>query len=354
MTPVRLGRISRLAALVALAACPWFAAPQAASAAPTYATTVRTLWAGRHTPVGSVTVTRDDSALNVVYAISADGWALDATHLYVGVKPPKKAAPGSFPFQHRLRRALRDEYRIPWCSVGARVVDCVVVAAHADVARRTGSHPDEDALSRSPSDLASFWVVGPGATTYMDVHLTGDDLDGVYPGWCADLSHHIDANVVYSANVVSSYDPRALDIVDKPDNLDLLNWVIAHADEWLQAGVWWRSIQEAIWRLVDDGDPQFLGDPDEVAAILENAAAQGEGFVPGCDGSFALFLEPVGDCGGRVAQLTVIPMPLARYGVRCLGCWHHESAWAFAEGDSRLKNCHGRPVGWGRWFTACP
>jgi len=53
----------------------------------------------QHVPVGELTVEVDTSGnLVITYIITDPEWKLLGTHLYVGITPPTKSAPGRFPY----------------------------------------------------------------------------------------------------------------------------------------------------------------------------------------------------------------------------------------------------------------
>jgi hypothetical protein len=57
-----------------------------------------TLFTDQTLPVGELTVAVVDGDLIVTYDITDSGWELLETHIYVGVDPPPKSAPGRFPY----------------------------------------------------------------------------------------------------------------------------------------------------------------------------------------------------------------------------------------------------------------
>ena len=57
-----------------------------------------TLFTDQTLPVGTLTVEVVDGDLIVTYDITDSGWELLETHIYVGVDPPPKSAPGRFPY----------------------------------------------------------------------------------------------------------------------------------------------------------------------------------------------------------------------------------------------------------------
>ncbi len=57
-----------------------------------------TLFTDQTLPVGTLTVEVVSGDLFVTYDITDSGWELLETHIYVGVDPPPKSAPGRFPY----------------------------------------------------------------------------------------------------------------------------------------------------------------------------------------------------------------------------------------------------------------
>jgi len=52
----------------------------------------------QHVPVGTLTVAVVGDNLVITYDITDSEWELLGTHLYVGITPPTKSAPGRFPY----------------------------------------------------------------------------------------------------------------------------------------------------------------------------------------------------------------------------------------------------------------
>jgi hypothetical protein len=66
-----------------------------------------------------------------------------------------------------------------------------------------------------------------GAPSYFDVTISGGTLlDGTYDDYCVDSERGIDRDFPYMANVYSSYETLPPGVVDYPENLDLVNWII--------------------------------------------------------------------------------------------------------------------------------
>ena len=69
-------------------------------------------------PVGTLTVEIVSGNLVITYAMNPvvpdeEGWELLETHLYVGIDPPTKSAPGQFPYGPESEYATDDGYSIP-------------------------------------------------------------------------------------------------------------------------------------------------------------------------------------------------------------------------------------------------
>jgi hypothetical protein len=72
----------------------------------------------KHIPVGELTVEVDGGNLVITYAmdpvvLDEEGWELLETHLYVGIGPPTKSAPGQFPYGPESEYVTDDGYSIP-------------------------------------------------------------------------------------------------------------------------------------------------------------------------------------------------------------------------------------------------
>ena len=91
------------------------------------------LWAGQNIYCGWLSVEIDGDTLSVTYYVFS-GWTIAETHLYVGIDPPTKSAPGQFPFKTPI--ILPDgshQYIVSLSSIGAGPGDELYIAAHATV-----------------------------------------------------------------------------------------------------------------------------------------------------------------------------------------------------------------------------
>ena len=98
----------------------------------------------KHIPVGELTVTVEEvggvDSLVVTYTITDSEWELLETHLYVGITPPTKSAPGRFPYGPEHVYILSPGiYVIPLADFG--VTTTLYIAAQAEV-RKQEVDPD--------------------------------------------------------------------------------------------------------------------------------------------------------------------------------------------------------------------
>jgi hypothetical protein len=282
------------------------------------------LIAGQHEVAGQLTVTNDADNLYVSYDADTD-WFIDAVHVAVGydvseLPQTKKGNPAIGNFAYAAEFELSDgaDLTIPLADIGFTSGDQVTIAAHAEVRYLTGYVGDIAELELAES--VSFSVAYPGGDSYFDTTISGE---GTFDGFCVDLDHYITPGVTYSATPVSSYDAAASLLVDNPENLDLVNYIINqdYIGEW---GATWREIQRAIWVVIDDRTSDIGGSDTLVDDIVEDALVNGEGFIPGADERVAVILEPGLNSAGEFAFQATI----AAYDVPTSPVYTGETAWA--------------------------
>ena len=321
---------------------------------------VTDLIAGQHTKVGTVTfsdITLDGKpAIEVVYEITEDDWCITATHLYVGSEPPSTSAPGQFPYKDDNLGCVKSyTYRVLKPTDG----DKIYVAAHAVVYGVLWYEADldwlDEALQDNPvrMDISIPWFLNTApwvdlnAPAFFEIKILDGSLAGTYDGWCVDLPRTAVPGS-YWVIMTSTYDPAAETLVDLPENLDLLNYVMNQNYPYNFA-----SIQTAYWRLIDTYTDGGIFDTvpgvidSEVDAILEDAYANGEGFIPTCEQMIGIILKPV-DLGTQISIIGVY--------TPCTSVGTDETAWASASFSSEgsadsYRNDNQFKQGWGWYFT---
>ena len=121
-----------------------------------------------------------------------------------------------------------------------------------------------------------------GAPSYFETLVNGDPLTGTYEGWCVDTDHVI-YQVWYTADVYSSYEDLPVEVIDIPENLDLVNWIInqdyvGQLSSGCIGNNTYGEVQRAIWTLIDPNSTSGLGSWSEcrVAEIVAAAQAGGQ------------------------------------------------------------------------------
>lgn len=144
-------------------------------------------------------------------------------------------------------------------------------------------------------------VSSNGTSGYLTANIEGDSiLAGSFDAWCVDIDTTIFYGTDYIADVYSSFDGlEALSpYVDKPENLDKVNWIINQSFVGATAGDGQPftscDVQRAVWTLIDNNAMPSCGTttPSHVTEILAGAAASGAGYVPGCGNFVAVVLVP--------------------------------------------------------------
>ncbi len=158
---------------------------------------------------------------------------------------------------------------------------------------------------------------GFGQSSYFDVTILGESLlAGMYDDYCVDTAHTIAPGATYTADVFSSFDALPDGLVDFPENLDLVNYILNQGYVGTPSSdgsvFTYSDVQRAIWTLVDDTQSTAgLGPWSQarVDEIVAEAEAMGDGYEPTCDGVIGVILAPVGNQQVTLAQVTVALIP---------------------------------------------
>lgn len=253
--------------------------------------------------VGDVKVWNDGEHLYVEYVVTDGDWCITKTHLEVATAlediPQVKGnpVPGHFTYEGEHDCVAGVTYKIPltW-GPGTELL----IAAHGVV--QTGGM---NGLEATLPDQVTISTVHPGlgfgAPGYFDITVSGGTiLDGTYDGNCAELAGGPPNGIAYPYLSTGSI-PGG--VVQKPENLDLVNWVVNQGFVGKTSGCGgaytWGDVQWAIWKLVDGREPDAgtlssLLNWSECRAqeIVDAALANGEGLVPGCGDMMSIILAP--------------------------------------------------------------
>jgi len=316
------------------------------------------LIAGQHEVIGSVLVDDNGSNVYVTYRITEPGWYMTGSHLYIGLTPPAKAAPGSFPYKHSHDGVTEYTYCIPLSSIaGYSAGDCLVIAAHADVkCAATEGVADLDAFCASlptdPVDMVLTRDAPWAGQSYWNSIISGAGaLDGIYASWCIDADSYAALDYLRPALMFCTYDPAfaSLGMVEKPENMDVVSYILnqSYVGQIAADGapITFGDVQKAIWTLVDDNLPSALSPMEQrhVDEILDDALLNGVGFVPGCGELVGVAVQPIHPVTGDWQyQAVILGIPLPCTTSEC-----EETAWGAGNPEDQFKQ------GWGWTFEYC-
>ena len=159
--------------------------------------------------------------------------------------------------------------------------------------------------------------------SYFNINVSNTILAGDYDGWCVDQDLTLNDDQCFTADVFSSYETLPAGVFEKPENFDLVNWLlnqnfIGQTSTGFGGTYTFGDVQRAIWYLVDDSNCslcEFLG-PYEDARSLELVAAaeaNGQGFEPGPGQIIAIVLIPT----DGETQSVIIPYKLKCKEYKC-------------------------------------
>jgi hypothetical protein len=144
-----------------------------------------------------------------------------------------------------------------------------------------------------------FQVNNPGDAygfpSYFDVTINLPSGPQLFDGWCADTDLGISRLVTYTADVLALNDPIVPTLVEHPENLDKVLWILNQRYQ-TRPGFTYGDVQRAIWTLVDDAlSTGGLGPFTQanVDLIVAEANASGAGFKPGCGQVTGVFLRTI-------------------------------------------------------------
>jgi len=286
--------------------------------------------------VGDVRVWNDEDYLYVKYVITNADWCITDTHLAVaptldGIPQTKKGNPIPGQFDYSSAHECLSEYTyqidLTW-----NPDTKLRIATHAVVQTITGYSFDIFGFEAGLSGTVTMSVQYPyegGPAYFPATTISGDPITGAYYGWCVDTDHVISQNINYTANVYSSYETLPAGLVEFPQNLDLVNWIINQGyvgqPSACDGNYTYGDVQRAIWELIDDTPATSgLGSWDQCRVDEIRAAAQtnGEGYIPACRDNIAVLLAPVDG-----SQVIIAQVILAELNLGCVPIYSSETAW---------------------------
>jgi hypothetical protein len=161
-------------------------------------------------------------------------------------------------------------------------------------------------------------VKNPLGLSYFDVTIKDSGLlEGSYKGWCGDWSAAIGEGILYDVKYYSSYSELPDGLVDHPENLDEVNWIInkkfVKKKSPTVPGVYTRGdVQLAIWTMLDDSfDASTVGPFSQarVNEIVMRATQEGSGYIPKCRDQIGIILDPTDPQTGAHQQSVITEVP---------------------------------------------
>ncbi len=297
------------------------------------------LVAGQNMVVGHVTVVQSGDNLEITYYTDGD-WSITETHLMVVATPqdfiinnggnPKV---GQFPYGTTgLDGNQAGPYEVPIPS--GLTNNMVYIGAHAVVKGNCEGTSTSDFVCGTYPDQATLtpdW--NPENQMYTVKFKYNFTPDSSY-GFCLDNTRSISDLNPRTVHFLCSYDdmPSCTTFIEKPENLDLVNWIINNR----QSGWDKKTVQAAIWELINpsgtldnwyDSTGERYYDHNEILReqIVTMAEQNGEGFVPDCGGSVFVIVYGPGDICSPIRQVLGMIAPVDCVPTNCSS----ETAWAF-------------------------
>ena len=316
------------------------------------------LIAGQHTVIGRVRVQTDGTTLTVVYEINQPDWGITETHLSVkGVWteiPQTKTGnpiPGQFEFKNNHNKVIGFPY-----FVDVSAFSQVSIAAHCKVVKLSGVNTNSipglvpgqtfqlnPQITPTQSNISSF----------VNINLSGNPVgSGSYDGFCVDHGTQLSSNLTYTVFTIDPFvaneDTLTCMGIDRPENFDLVAYIINRYYNNAYSNAQGEELQAAIWTLLEPAGPPptstlISWDQSVVNTILADAA-NGENFLPGlCDYRFLLLDLHCSQAvsGAPHPHQTIIPI-IAPQECNIAG---EETAWGFGPQFPGAN--------WGMYFNYC-
>ena len=227
-----------------------------------------------------------------------------------------------------------------------------------------------------PNDPVQVQFKYPGLNSYLDVKIFGANagaLAGTYENWCVNTGIGLntgtdDDPITYDALLYSSYEPIPAGTVKKPENFDLINYLINNytvgtvvelknddcttyqneQGNTVSEAITMQDIQKAIWYLIDGGTADFSELPvdwkqERVKAIVCEVEENGEGFEPECDEKIVFVVVPIDKAKWPEISLLAVQPTVSSVPVPCAD--EGGTAWGDGYYGATFKGNN-----WGTWF----
>ncbi len=290
------------------------------------------LIAGQHYVVGKVSAEKDGNLVKVTYRILDPVWSISEIHLAIGDIPVNRnnnPKVGHFAINEKYDQPVKYktfEVGITWAG------PVLPVAAHAVVQKNLALEYFNESL---PAGHIDFQVSHPGTEGYFNTTVTYGETSETLTGWCIDTDHTIYSGTPYRAELVSTYELAGMGLVEYPENLGKVNWILNQGflGQASSCGgeYTFGDIQRAIWALVEDEQSTSgLGTWSQcrVDEILAAANESGDSFEPACEQVIAVALVPYDVLGNPIPnQITITQITIVEKLLECTEEYMEETAW---------------------------
>jgi hypothetical protein len=274
-------------------------------------------------PIGEIHLWNDSDQLHIKFRVIHPDWQLARTHVQIicnheGIYQRKSLLHSTRYEVEEFHPSIREfthRVNINWVAPKE-----LLITAEAEVCPIHGYTSDVIGLIETLPETVTMSVIqpSPDKSAYFQATIVDDDiLAGFHRAWCVDLDRHIDRRTWHNANVYSIYEELPLNFLEFPENLDLVNWILnkGFVGKFFspRERYTFGDIQRTIWELLDNQNAPFnLGrwSQNRSDAILDEAQANGEGYIPGCNQRLLLVLLPVDETQEITAQAICITIPV--------------------------------------------
>ena len=331
------------------------------------------LVAGQHNVVGSATFTLTGAGnLEIAYNLNGGVGTITEVHIDFATALNNDAANGGFHANSQgspqpghfdinttsgasswsttvLKADLLNYLNLP---AGSDVPDHFYIAAHGVVSYATSG--GEGVCPTLPNGKYRYLKSVPGANYYAENMKLFNDALGTdlymdnLNGWCVDRQNGaMGGKYVQVDFLCSTDDISGLCLVDKPDNIGAVNWLLNNKNYGGTSTA--RDIQVTIWLLLDNNVDPFNAYDTARVDYLYNEAIKHLDFVPGCGDVIGVYMFETGKdyCDESGMQVFLVEQT-----VEC-GSGGSDTMWGFnydngpVEGESCLFV---DPGNWARYF----
>ncbi|MFZ2322566.1 MAG: hypothetical protein WAV89_02595 [Ignavibacteriaceae bacterium] len=330
------------------------------------------LVAGQHNPVGTATFHLNGGNLEISYNLSADeianGANITEVHIDFAAALNNDSNQGGFhanksgnpqPGQFDVNTSL-GAGQTSWSTTimkadlvkylnlpdGSDVPADFYIAAHGVV-----TWGGEGACPTLPDGKYRYLASVPGTNYYVEGAKLFEDAAGTtllydnLNGWCVDKEngakpgHYVLVNFLCSTSDISG-----LCLVDNPENIGAVNWLINNKN---YGGISkMKDVQVTIWKLLDNSLKSVGAYDTARVDYLYSEAIKHLDFVPGCGEVIGVFMYEAGKdyCSQSAMQVFLIERPVA--------CGGSDTMWGFDwdfDNETALDNYSCRFVEQGNW-----